>query len=231
MGLLVTIAVVGWRTRIRDLSALAIMGIVVSVTIVVSFSAFPKDNLGPAGYLANVLWVVGILVWVTVLWAGGELGLRVLRSQVTERERRPVDPVVRWVAPLAAFAVLAVITFAGIRVSVPASSSQVAHEQVDVPLDRAIASAVERRAPPGPVVVTADPSVFPSPAVPFGSYAVDYWGTAMVLLGDGWTPALADRFSGAATNLSVPNHARWPEFVVLINPVSLRLMGVRLFRL
>ena len=87
--LLVAIVVVACRTHRHRLSALAVMALVTSAGVVVSFSAFPADNLGPVGYLAPVLWLVGMVVWITVAWAVGELAGAVAgRWRAGERPRR-----------------------------------------------------------------------------------------------------------------------------------------------
>ena len=91
LGLMVAIGLAAWRAKRRELSALALIGVVVAVGTVASFATFPKDNLGPVGYLSDVLWMVGILVWIIVVWAGVVVsGFRWWRGRHHLRGRVPI---------------------------------------------------------------------------------------------------------------------------------------------
>jgi hypothetical protein len=232
VGLLAVVA--GWagRTRRRNLSALAVIALVLSAGTVVSIAAFPKDQLGPVGYLSGILWVVGMVVWLVVAWAVVDFGTDALR-------RLPVTGVngggrahLRTGLEAAGLLLLVVGVAAALQVGVDAAPQQVAAQRVDAPLDRSIARSVEQSVPSGPVVLVVRPSAFvlPDPAAAGTSlryYVIDYWGAAIVLLGDGWQPGLPDGLSGKATHLSVPDGARWPEVVIRVDPSDLRVTGVR----
>ncbi|HXW38122.1 MAG TPA: hypothetical protein VEJ44_00395, partial [Acidimicrobiales bacterium] len=70
LALLAAVAVTAGRTRRRRLAATAALAFLISLATVVTFAAFPSHNLVvPLAYLCAVLWAVGIVVWVTVLWA------------------------------------------------------------------------------------------------------------------------------------------------------------------
>ncbi len=228
--LLVAIAVAAWRTHRRRLSALAVITLVLSAGTVVSFAAFPTDNLGPVGYLAAVLWVVGMLIWITVAWAAVEFGIAARWWRLGDRgQRREVtlEPAVG----VASLILLLAVGIAGLRTLVAAAPAQVADKSIDMSLDSAIAGAVADSTRPGHVAVAVEPSIFviaPSAARPsIGPYVIDYWGVAMLLLEQGWQPALKDSFYGPATHLSVPDNAQWPEVVVRLDPSTLKVTGVR----
>jgi hypothetical protein len=222
--LLVAVALVAWRTARRELSALALVGAAVAAGTVVSFAAFPKDNLGPLDYLVNLLWLVGLLVWIIVLWAGGDVALAGWdRWFHGDRRLRGPLPIAAGL-PVAGLLLLVLAGTAGLRALVPAAHGQAAQVRLDAPLDDAIARAVEHSVPPGPVIVDVRPATF---GPHYGYYNIDFWGMAFVLLEDGWHPGLEHYFFGPATHLSVPSGARWPEVIVSVDPSTKSVSGVR----
>jgi hypothetical protein len=229
--LLAGVAVAAWRTGRRELSALAVIGLVLAVGSVISFAEFPVDNLGPSGYLSTALWVIGMVIWVVLIWAAAELLVEVLdRGRHRNLDGRERELLQRGL-PLAGLLLLVVTGIAGVRALVPAASATL-NGRLDRAFDRAIVTSVEQRARPGPVVVVVRPVSFTTRSTRFGSnlfpfYVVDYWGVGMLLLQGGWSPGLPDSFYGVATHLSVPKDARWPEVVVHVDPSTLSLTAVR----
>jgi hypothetical protein len=235
--LMVAITLGAWSAGRTELSALALIGAVVCVGTVASFASFPSDNLGPLGYLVTMLWVVGTLIWLVVVWAGGDLVLTGLHRPPEHRppdhrppdhrqrgnDQQPATPITR-VLQVAALLLMVTAGVAGLHTLDPAARAQVAAVKADAPLDHAIARSVERTVPAGPVVVTVRPDTF---GPRHGDYVVDLWGVALELLQDGWRPGLDTSFFGAATHLSVPAGARWPEVVVSVDPSTRSVTGAR----
>ena len=67
-------AVIAWRAKRYKLAALAIVGTVMAIGTAVRFTSFPADNLTETGYLVNMMWVVGMLIWIIATWACLDLG-------------------------------------------------------------------------------------------------------------------------------------------------------------
>ncbi len=180
-----------------------------------------------------MLWVIGTVVWVVLIWAVAEV-LAATRRRWRQGDRsrtRTTVPTASWALPLAGLALIVVAVIAGLRPLVPAASAGVTGGRVDRAVDAGIARSVERRARPGPVIVVVRPMTFESPSSPrhptLGYYVVDDWGVAMLLLGAGWQPGLPQSFDGVATHLSVPPGSRWPEVVVHIDPSTFAVTAVR----
>jgi hypothetical protein len=223
LALVLGVPLVARRTR-RELSALAVIALLVAGGTVVSFAAFPRNQLDLVAYLVNVFWAVGMILWIVVVWAAGSLaaaGFRRWRGGPDHLQSRA--PIARGLE-VAALLLLAVAGVAGVRALVPAAHAQAAEARADAPLDRAIARSIERSVPPGPVIVTVRPSSF---GPRYGNYSIDDWGVALVLLEDGWRPGLRDSFFGVATHLSVPPGAHWPEVIVRVNPATKAVIGAQ----
>jgi hypothetical protein len=223
LGLLVVIALWAWRAGRRELSALAVVGAVAAVGTVASFAAFARDKVVLSGYLINLLWVVGMLIWIIALWAVGDLaavGIRRVRGGHHRVQGRvPVRRGLEWAALL----LLVAAGVAGLRTLVPAAHGQAAETRSDSPLNHAVARSVEHSVPPGPVIVVVQPAAF---GPRYGYDNIDFWGVALVLLEDGWRPGLQDSFFGPATHLSVPPGARWPKVIVHVDPSTKTVIGV-----
>jgi hypothetical protein len=226
VGLVVmaAVAVTAWIGGRRELSALAVVWLVVAVSLAVSFAVLPADNLSVLSYLINVLWVVGALAWIVVVWAAGEAAAVVVRRW----QGGPVGPKGARALSLGLIAVgLALLVGAGVvtlRTMVPSAEGRVAAVHEDSGLDSAIVASVERSVPKGPVVVRVVPSVF---GARYGYYNIDYWGVAFELLTGGWHPGLTEGFFGVATHLTVPPGARWPVVTVHVDPATRSVVSVR----
>ena len=223
LGLTVGIAVAAWRAKRGELSALAVIGVVMAVGTVASFATFPRDNLGPVGYLSYVLWLVGILVWIIVVWAAGDLLVSGFRWWRGRRHLRGWVPI-RFGLAVAALLLMVIAGVAALKTMVPEAHQLDANLKVDARLDHAIARSVEHTVPPGPVIVVVRPSTF---GAHYGYYVIDYWGVALLLLEHGWRPGLQYTFSGVATHLTVPPGARWPEVIVHVDLATKAVIGAQ----
>lgn len=229
--LLVVVAVWGRRTGRRQLSALAAIGFVLAAGSVISFAEFPRDNLGPVGYLSTVLWVVGMVIWVVLIWAVAELLVALWgRRRQRDRVRGRTTPAA-WALPLAGLVLLCVAAIAGVRSIVPAAAAVMKDGRVDRAMDAAIARSVVRHTRPVPLTLVVRPFNFVSRSTRFGPtlglYVVDEWGVAILLLQAGRQPRLPGSFAGVATHVTVPPGARWPEVLVHIDPSTLTVTAVR----
>jgi hypothetical protein len=211
------------RQSWRELSALAVLGVVVATGTVVSFATFPEDDLAPVAYLVDVLWVVGMLIWVIVLWAGATMAMAGLRHRQGGDPHVPLPVPLRRALEAIGFLLLVIAGVAGLRAVIPAAHAQAEAVRSDAPLDHAISRSVERSVPPGPVIVVVRPATF---GPRYGYYNIDYWGVALELLQGGWQPGIENSFYGAAGHLSVPPRARWPEVVVRVAPSTKTVIGV-----
>jgi hypothetical protein len=225
--LLIAVAVVSGRTR-PQLSALAAIAFILSIGVVFGFAEFPQDDLALSGYISAVLWLVGMIIWVVLLWAAIELAVAAwsrwqphgLHPARTKTLGRGVQ--------LAGLVLLVIAGIAGLHALVPASAAIARDGQTDRAIDDRIAAAVERRSPTGPVIVVVQPSTFSSPRLDadFDLYVIDYWGVAMPLLASGRQPRLYGT-NGTAIHLSVPPGSRWPEVVAHVDPSTLAVTAVR----
>jgi len=75
------IAGVAWRYRRKDLAALATIGLICSVCVVVDFASVPRGNGVSLSWLVTMLWLVAYLWWLIVVWAVIEL----VRAQSLQR--------------------------------------------------------------------------------------------------------------------------------------------------
>jgi hypothetical protein len=75
------IAGVAWRYRRKDLAALATIGLICSVCVVVDFASVPRVNVDSLSWLVTMLWLVAYLWWLTVVWAV----IEVVRAQSLQR--------------------------------------------------------------------------------------------------------------------------------------------------
>ena len=83
------IAWAAWRYGRKDLAALAAIGLVCSVLVVVSFASVPSAHTIALSWLVTMLWVVAYLLALVVVWSAVEL----VRSHGAS-ESRPRGPAV-----------------------------------------------------------------------------------------------------------------------------------------
>ena len=194
-----------------------------------TFAVVPQRLLFTLVYLGYVLWIVGILLWVVVLWSVYELG----RSALAAWGRRSVDPdaaedpVVLGgpVARVARVCVVIVAVSGSIAVAVLgvngsiASSHEFVSRQDDAFVSR-IATGIEDSVPRGRVSISFSGrsphsgSMYSLDKVP--EFAVGL-GVAWQLTIDGWQPALSHTFTGW-TGITYPASSyRWPAVTVAVN--------------
>jgi hypothetical protein len=223
LALLVAVAVIAWMTHRRQLAALSVIGVVTALGTVVGFATFPTDDLGVTGYLGNVLWVVGPLIWIVAFWALGEVVVANAPSDTRSASLLP-GATALLVAQALGVCLLVVVGFEALRIQVPAARSLSANVQADRSVNDAISRAVKDHVARGPVIVEVTPSNF-GPA--HGYYAIDEWGVAFNLLSSGWQPFLNTSFFGPATHLTVPPGSHFPTVVVKMDPATRTVISVR----
>jgi hypothetical protein len=222
--LMVAIAVAAWLARRRELSALALISIVIALTTVASFGAFPKADLTFIGYLGNYLWVVGMLAWIVAAWAMADCVLAGADRWRRRRRQVGVRTVLVRGLEVAAVIALGMMAFEAMRTLSPAAHQRVATVRTDLSLDSAIVRSVERSVARGPVIVEVRPPAFgPS----HGFYTIDYWGIGWELVADGWRPALPPGNLAEAIKLSVPPGAHWPKVIIHVDPSTRAITRVQ----
>jgi hypothetical protein len=226
--ILVVIAIYARCTGKTKLAAAALIAIVVSLGLVVSYGSFPKANLGPSGYLANVLWPVGMIIWATVLWALAAIALDAWQSRLRLSAAHQSQVLLRCLGAFGGALLLVVGTIAAVSTLTTAAPLKVSKDS-DPRLDKAIAASVEEAVKPGHVIFEVGPSSFSTPGIGFGAYVIDYWGIAFILLRDGWQPAMTFQFYGTATHLTVPRGANWPLVVVDVDPASFSVIATHVW--
>ena len=198
----------------RRLGALGAVTLSVAVSEVVTFAVFPADNSLSLSYLMNFLWVISILMWSVVVWAG------VMVGQWAWRRYKAGLPVTKGAAvnqtgvarlPLAGVAVsvafLVLIGYLAIEPAITRPYLTSFVPQVAARDDRA-ALAIERIVRPGPVAIMVrirSRDVFLAPG---SAEAVAYR-----LKTDGWQPGLRSLL-GSSTGFTLPTRARWPTFLI-----------------
>ena len=193
-GLLAAVAVRAWITQRRTLVALAGVGLVGLVGVLVAYAMIPTDRSISTFYLLNLLWPFGILVWATLGWAVATVvadiaGRRHRKTQpVSESNshpdasmRRVGIPALLGIAVITIVCVLGIRQFAGFRPT-EATVSWNTSEAASV---AAIAPAIERAVPAGPVAFL----VVGTSNLMFSTRAIEL-GVGWQLLSDGWAPGL-----------------------------------------
>ena len=85
--LLAAIAAVAFGTGRRTLAVLSVLTLVAAVGVVVTVASIPTSLFLILGYLGVVLAPIGVAVWVTFIWAVGEVVLTLpFRSEVLETD-------------------------------------------------------------------------------------------------------------------------------------------------
>ncbi len=218
------VAVGAQRAQRVELSAAAVVWLTMAASLVASFAVLPADNLVVISYLMNVLWVVGSVAWVILVWALIEVAVALVhraRARTSEPAQAPALALGVLAAGLALLVAGAVVTLHSL---VPAARSQATTVKVDSGLDSAITAAVERSVAKGPVIVHVVPSLF---GPRYGYYDIDYWGVAFGLVADGWHPGLTEGFFGVATHLTVPPGAHWPVVTVHVDRATRSVVSVQ----
>ena len=156
--LLLVIAVLAWRSGRRSLALSAGVALVAAAGFTVGIAVVPQSRALTLFYLLDPLWPLAVMTWATVIWAGAALltsarvvawapaGVAAWRSdQTVWRARRVLGLLVA-----AAAGVLTLAGLAGAARFTPAEST-VSWNAFDKAQVVAIATAIERVAPRGPV--------------------------------------------------------------------------------
>jgi hypothetical protein len=85
------IAGIAWRHGRKDLAALAWIGLICSVGVVVGFALVPRDIAASLSWLVTMLWLLADLWWLTLIWAITAFA----RSQRSQRVHTVKHPFVR----------------------------------------------------------------------------------------------------------------------------------------
>jgi hypothetical protein len=165
-----------------------------------------------------------MIIWATVLWALVAIALDAWQSRTALSAAHWSQVLLRWLGAFVGALLLVVATIAAVSTLATAAPLKMSKIS-DPPLDKAIAASVEAAVKPGHVIFEVTPSSFPTPGIGFGTYVIDYWGTAFILLRDGWQPAMTYQFYGTATHLTVPRGANWPLVVVDVDPASFSVVA------
>jgi hypothetical protein len=228
--MIVAIPVFAWRAKNRSLAILATIVSIWSVTTVAAFALFPTGpELGVVVYLITALWVLGICLWIVVVWAAFEVVKAIcLRTQALDAIRRSNIPLLtRTAAAALALLILVGTAVKGTMDARDGASSTAARMAIGAPLNLAIADVVERHAPRGPVVfVNVQPSLMQITGHPGLIYAPDYWSIGYQLVADGWRPALPAS-KAQASGLTLPRRAPWLPVTVELQPGRLAIARVR----
>jgi hypothetical protein len=158
------IAGVAWRYRRKDLAALATIGLICSVGVVVDFASVPRINMGSLSWLVTMLWLVAYLWWLIVVWAV----IEVVRAATLQRVRVRTRPLPKFNTDFEVFilfGVLIVVVLAGLW-KLPSQSSVNSEENAQVSnVVRTVASKI----PPGAVTLKFWPTSSAANLSPEGS--------------------------------------------------------------
>jgi len=208
-GLVAVVAGALWRGH-RQLAALALMTLVCSLAVLVTFTVYPQKNLFNLGYLIVILWVVGILWWTVAAWVVGLAVTAVLRRRSTV-DVPTWSRQAAWGAGLGGIAVVAVVALAGVTslASFVPSESTVGADETGMALVGTLATQIEHRTPEGPVALELSvrtQDVF----VPFELGQ----GLAWRLEADGWSPGL---YGVVRTFTGLVPSSRSPAYLVTLD--------------
>lgn len=228
--LIMAITVFAWRAKNRSLAILATIVSIWSVTTVAAFALFPTGpELGVVVYLITALWVLGISVWIVVVWAAFEVVRAIcLRTQALDAIRRSNIPLLtRTGAAALALLILVGAALKGTMDARDGASSTAARMAVGAPLNLAIADVIERHVPRWPVVVVnVQPSLMRITDDHGLLYAPDYWSIGYQLVADGWRPALPAS-KAQPSGLTLPRRAPRLPVTVELQPGRLAIAGIR----
>ncbi len=185
------IAGVAARYRRKDLAALATIGLICSVCVVVDFASVPRVNVNSLSWLVTMLWLVAYLWWLIVVWAV----IEVVRAQSLQRVSLRGRP-----SPSSVFGiligVLVVIGLAGIW-KLPSQSSVNPVSSEESTQVSNVVRTVASKIPPGAVTL----KFWPTPYAPYGVTPEDYveyqYGQAILwqLTTAGFEPLMQPFFS------------------------------------
>jgi hypothetical protein len=202
------IAGVAWRYRRKDLAALATIGLICSVCVVVDFASVPRVNVDSLSWLVTMLWLVAYLWWLTVVWAV----IEVVRAQSLQRVSLRGRP-----SPSSVFGVLigvlVVIGLAGIwRLPSQSSVNPVSPEESTQVSN--VVRTVASKIPPGAVTL----KFWPTPAYLSPEGYVEYqYGQAILwqLTTAGFEPLMQPFFT-TLSGITYPRDRTSPTVNVIM---------------
>ncbi len=190
LALLAVIGVASWRSGHRSLTSLALVALICSIGFTVSLAIFPTKNTLNLDYLIYGLWVVGVMLWTVVGWAVAlviPVAVRRFSSSTVLTPPRGY-PSMNSVGAVALAAVLMVGFAAVWPYRSGRTSATSTAEEAQFTTIREASRAIERRIPPGPVVVGFHEE---GGNILSGYGALDISeGVAWQLEADGWRPGL-----------------------------------------
>ncbi len=202
----------------KALGTLAVIATIATLSVVVTFAAYPRKNLFSLGYLINIIWIVNILEWSVLLWA-----LSVILSDLWRLAgARPLQ----WslsepVLAIGLVGLLGLVAFAGLR-SVSNSPKDVNWNHAEASVTDRATAAIERLVPKGPVRLDVEASAaFPQNVI-LGNNLSE--AIAYRLLVDGWSPGVGP-LTETYTGLELQQGGHFPK--VLVTVVDGRVSTVR----
>ncbi len=194
-GLLLVVGVASWAKRV-ELAALALVVFLLAGALVVTFSAYPQQQLLPLVYLDPVSWPIGLMVWAVGLWSVLELvqvGLRRILSSPGMKLR------LKQLAVGTAFigTMCGAVVGGGLLATDASQGNYVVSGWGAITGVRVAVAQVDCTWRPGNVTVLPTPS-----NNVLGTYA-ELTGTIWQLYSEGWRPTTSDRPTAQAFGFSV----------------------------
>jgi hypothetical protein len=218
-----------WKSGRKDLAGLASIGLLSSVAVIVTYSSVPAAHLYNLWYLIFELWIVGLLLWIVLLWAVFEVArsLAAHRSwgrRWSERHHSltsgPMRIPTAAVVALSALLVVWVLALTQVPSNALAPAAKIRQMQQ-------VARSIERQVPRGPV--TIDFVIHQS-----GHYGyVDLEGTllsqgsgvAWQLTGDHWHPIMPAEFT-KTTGITYDPQPAAPIATIIVAGDQIALLSV-----
>jgi Ca2+/Na+ antiporter len=206
------IAGVAWRYRRKDLAALATIGLICSMCVVVDFASVPRLNMGSLQWLVTMLWLVAYLWWLIVVWAVIEL-VRATTLQRVHASNRPLPKFNTAFGVFILFGVLIVMVLAGLW-RLPSQSSVNSEESAQV---SNVVQIVASKFPPGAVNFKFWPTPYAAYLSPEDYVEYDY-GQAILwqLTTAGFEPLMQQHFFTTMSGITYARDRSSPTVNVIM---------------
>ncbi len=184
-----TVAFFAWKFKYYDLATLGLISVLLSLCTLVTFASIPANLVQRIAYLDRVLWLVGTLEWVVLIWAA----VLITPSLVRYADRREmslpttITPIAARLTCGVALALLVLLSIVGVDALVTATRLQVVPHSIDS-VDQTTKQ-IEALTSKGKVNIQ-----FVSNLTAFEGYAIGQ-GIAWKLTTDGWQPQLTSDFT------------------------------------
>ncbi|MGH9045609.1 MAG: hypothetical protein ACRDVP_12440 [Acidimicrobiales bacterium] len=209
---LLVVAVGALCAHWRALGTLSLITLACSIAFVAEVTDVPVASALSLGYLMDVFWVIGILLWLCVVWMAAKLA-KMLLPKLVSRKRTAIRATAGLVGACAVGALCfpALSSAANPRIGWPDGSTQAT---------TVAAKAIERQTPRGPVALTMV-SPFPGRHTAgqiwlHGLFVIEIERSiGYRLQTDGWYPGSTSMYEprGPNTSLAIAGPS-WPSFVV-----------------